>query len=147
MRFETPTAFIMSSLLTAQASGYNIAASLICNDGSKCGYYYEFNGEHGLQELRISSGGTTACAQAGLAKHTNSAGFWANIDTFGSCVGVSVGYNPTGKSDCLGKASWSSNDNSYLQERCRNEFGGDWSKLVTGNSGESTWDNVADILA
>lgn len=92
------------------------------------------------QTVKFQTGGFTTCAYQELRTHTNEAEFWANAIIIGS-TGLNIGYNPTGKSIRLGKASPSSRDQTYLDGRCRNEFG--WGGVDPGSSGESNWWDIA----
>ncbi|KAL4869076.1 hypothetical protein BDV12DRAFT_196696 [Aspergillus spectabilis] len=136
---------ITSAVLLGAASATKLASVLLCNDaGGKCGYYFEYNGAGGLQEIRYSAFGP-GCLGAAAFSHTNSARFWEKVATAPSteCGGVAMGYNPTGKKICLEETGYKNSGADYLNWRCSNEFDGDWD--VKGSSVE-VFENVGDIL-
>ncbi|CAK7275110.1 hypothetical protein SEPCBS57363_006510, partial [Sporothrix epigloea] len=80
-------------------------------------------------------------------KHTNDAGFWLNIDFHWAGASYAIGYNPTGDSIDFGDASWTSTDPDYLNGRCLNEFGDDYSSVATDyGSIELTWNDLDQTL-
>ncbi|CAK7267429.1 hypothetical protein SEPCBS57363_002588 [Sporothrix epigloea] len=83
-------------------------------------------------------------------KHTNDAGFWLNIDYHSAGASFTIGYNPTGASNDLGnagKASSKSTDHDYLNGRCLNEFGSDFSDVaVEYGSSELFWNDLDQKL-
>ncbi|KAJ2981844.1 hypothetical protein NQ176_g1771 [Zarea fungicola] len=124
----------------------NDAQSLLCitPGDRKCGLWVSYTNGQTRQSVKYESGGTTACAFNLLRKHTNNAGFWANLNFLGS-AGMNIGYNPTGSSIALGKATWSVNGQAHLNARCLNEFG--WKDNVdTSKSSETFWGNLGKKL-
>lgn len=124
----------------------NEATSLLCvtPSNSKCGLWVSYTNGKTRQSVKYETGGTTACAYQLLRKHTNNAGFWANLNFLGS-AGLNIGYNPTGSSIALGKADWSRNDQAHLNARCLNEFG--WRDNVDNSkSSEAFWGNLGKKL-
>ncbi|KAL2788138.1 hypothetical protein BJX66DRAFT_340531 [Aspergillus keveii] len=133
-------------LLGAASATNNLASVLLCHDTSgKCGYYFEYNGAGGLQEIRYTASGS-GCAGAAAFEHTNSAGFWERVAILPpyDCGGVAMGFNPTGKEICLEDATYRNSDRGYLAARCRNEFGGEWD--LNESSVEEVFQGVGDIL-
>lgn len=122
------------------------AAALICiTPGSKkCGYSVTYTNGQKRETVNYQTGGQLACSVEMLRKHTNSDGFWANLNFIGS-AGMNIGYNPSGQSIALGDADSTSNDAAHLKARCGNELG--WNDDVdTDQSGESTWGNLNQKL-
>ncbi|KAJ3497838.1 hypothetical protein NLG97_g1595 [Lecanicillium saksenae] len=124
----------------------NEAETLLCVavGNSKCGLWVTYTNGQSRQTVKYESGGTTGCAFGLLQKHTNDAGFWADLNIFGS-AGMNIGYNPTGASIALGKSTWSSEDQSYLQGRCLNEFG--WKDTIdTSKSTDAFYGDMSQKL-
>lgn len=124
----------------------NEATSLLCitPGDKKCGLWVSYTNGKTRQSVKYESGGTTGCAFGLLRKHTNNAGFWADLNFIGS-AGLNIGYNPTNSDIALGKSSWSNNNQAHLNARCLNEFG--WRDNVdTSKSTESFWGDLSKKL-
>ncbi|KAJ2974780.1 hypothetical protein NQ176_g5874 [Zarea fungicola] len=133
------------SELESRIAGNEASALLCITPGNKkCGLFVTYTNGPSRQSVRTQSGGTVACAVQMLRKHTNGAGFWANINAIGN-AGLNIGYNPTNQKMNLGKATWSRNDQAYLRGRCQNEFG--WSDVLdTSQSTESFYGDLPKKL-
>lgn len=134
-----------TSLIIPRIIG-NEASVLLCvqPNSKKCGIFATYTNTATRQSVKYETGGQTYCAYQFLQKHTNSAGFWVDLDIFGSSKGANIGYNPTGRKITLGKATSSSSSQSYLDGRCGNEFG--WRGVDTGSSGESFFGDLGTKL-
>ncbi|KAL6706351.1 hypothetical protein ACN47E_005641 [Coniothyrium glycines] len=145
MAVPEPKDVSLDHALEARIVG-NEASFLLCNTpgSGKCGIFATYTNGQSRQSVSYQTGGTTKCSYEFLQKHTNGAGFWVDLNIFGSSRGANIGYNPTGKSISLGTATSSSNGQTYLNGRCQNEFG--WGNIDTSNSGESFWGNLATKL-
>jgi hypothetical protein len=131
----------LAPALEARIPG-NEASFLLCNTpgSGKCGIFATYTNGQTRQSVSYQTGGSTACALQFLQKHTNGAGFWVDLNIFGSTRGVNIGYNPTGRSISLGTATSSNNNQAYLNGRCQNEFG--FGNIDTSNSAESFYGNL-----
>lgn len=124
----------------------NEASSLLCFTvgNKKCGIAVTYTNGQTRQTVRYQTGGTYACAYQALQKHTNDAGFWADLDIFGT-AGMHIGFNSKNTEIALGKATSSSNGQQYMNGRCQNEFG--FTEGVdTGKSGEAYWGDLEKKL-
>lgn len=151
MTVPAPNDNSSATLIEARIVG-NEASVLLCdqpftgNQGvsGKCGIFATYTNGQTRQSVSYQTGGQNLCAFEELQKHTNSAGFWVDINIFGSSKGANIGYNPTGKSISLGTATSSSSDQAYLNGRCLNEFG--WSGVNTDTSSEAFFANLGTKL-
>ncbi|CAK7567721.1 MAG: hypothetical protein SEPTF4163_005689 [Sporothrix epigloea] len=138
----------------------NEASWLVCVNGVwQCGFYATYTNGQARQTVKWTTGNPTSsdihviesnqdwCIISGYRKHTNDAGFWSNADIHWKGASHTIGYDPTGNTIDLGDASWSSTDTDYLNGRCLNEFGDDFSSVATGyGSGELNWSDIGSTL-
>jgi hypothetical protein len=109
----------------------------------KCGISATYTDGQRRETVHYQTGGTTACAYELLRKHSNSAGFYVDINAIGS-AGAHIGYNPTGKDISLGNADHTSDDQQYLNARCQAELG--FGNVDRSSSVENFWGNLATDL-
>lgn len=122
----------------------NEVNSLLCitpNNG-KCGLYVTYTNGQRRETVKFQSGGLL-CSVVMLRKHTNGAGFWADVNVIGR-AGLNVGFNPTGKQMSLGDAGITVTDQKYLNSRCKSEFG--WDGVDTSKSSLAFWGNLGTKL-
>lgn len=150
---------LASILATAQASPMgsadndldrrivgNEAQSILCitPGNKKCGLWVSYTNGQTRQTVKFETGGTIGCSIDLLRKHTNSAGFWADLNFVGS-AGLNIGFNPTNSEIALGQPTFHNNDQTHLNARCFNEFG--WTDSVDASqSTESFWGDLSKKL-
>ena len=124
----------------------NDASVLLCvqPNYNRCGLYATYINTKNRQSVRAEGFGRGPCIFTLYEKHTNNAGFWVDIDLTGSKQGVSIGYNPTGRSILLDKQTFGSKDKGYLDARCQNEFG--WQGVDAERSAESFFGDLKELL-
>ncbi|KAF2111629.1 hypothetical protein BDV96DRAFT_173666 [Lophiotrema nucula] len=110
---------------TRQNPANQNAGVLICESKQGgCGYEVTYNSGGSSQTVTFSSQGNL-CAVRFFQKHTNSAGFYADLDAIGSNPGITIGYNPTGRKITLGSPNNVIEDPVTLQSLCNQALG--WS--------------------
>ncbi|CAK7567720.1 MAG: hypothetical protein SEPTF4163_005688 [Sporothrix epigloea] len=166
-----PLALMLSTALANPvpdaSSGSDIGKRRIGNDATflycvtpdhECGIFATYTNGDTRQTVSWKTGNPTSDAQVVESnqdscllemykKHTNDAGFWLNLDFHWDATSHTIGYNPTGDSIVLGDASWSSTDSNYLNGRCMNEFGSEFSSVATDyGSVELNWTDLGQTL-
>ncbi|CAK7267431.1 hypothetical protein SEPCBS57363_002589 [Sporothrix epigloea] len=138
----------------------NDSTWLICVNGVwQCGFYATYTNGDTRQTVKWTTGNPTSsnpkvmqsnqdwCVISGYRKHTNDAGFWSNADIHWKGASHTIGYDPTGNSIDLGNPTSQSTDHDYLNGRCLNEFGGDFSNVAPEyGSGELFWSDIGSTL-
>ncbi|CAK7567723.1 MAG: hypothetical protein SEPTF4163_005691 [Sporothrix epigloea] len=167
-----PFALMLSTALASPvpdaSSGSDLGERTIGNDATflfcvtpdwECGIFATYTNGDTRQTVSWATGNPTVsnaqvaesnqdwCLLEMYRKHTNDAGFWLNLDFHWEGASHTIGYNPTGDSIDLGAASWSSTDGDYLNGRCLNEFGSDFSGVDPDyGSAELTWNDLNQTL-
>lgn len=123
----------------------NEANALLCvtPTTSKCGLYVTYTNGARRETVQWQSGGLTACSVVLTRKHTNGAGFWANLNFFGS-PGMNIGYDGTGRQIALGSATTVVRDQGFLNSRCQSVFG--WGDVDASKSTQSFWGDLGTKL-
>ncbi|CAK7270312.1 hypothetical protein SEPCBS119000_004024 [Sporothrix epigloea] len=137
----------------------NDATVLLCfKDDYMNGFYATYTNGQTRQSVNWTCGNDSGnwrveesnqdwCDYSHYKKHTNDAGFWLNIDVHLDGDSHTIGWNPTGNSIDLGQATWTSQDQDYLNGRCLNEFGDAFSNVNTQlGSMEFNWNSLDQTL-
>ncbi|CAK7567719.1 MAG: hypothetical protein SEPTF4163_005687 [Sporothrix epigloea] len=129
----------------------NEATYLFCvSPDHNCGFFATYTNGETRQTVSWTTGKYATddeCLLAKYQKHTNDAGFWLNINFHWNNPRYYIGYNPTSKIIYLGDATWTLSDQDYLNGRCQNEFGDEFSTAdLDSGSKELYWGDLGQPL-